>query len=127
MSKIHRSLKVLAAIIKRIEDDADFVDKLETLLDDERGLYAAAQMAPIAFDIFDEFTKNGRKGLESMLGTLNDMQLKFIIREHGLDSKKLAQKWKSKERLMTLILDRVEAKIEKGDIFLNFGRERTGA
>ena len=124
MSKINRSLKVLSLIIKRLEDDTDFIDKLEAFLVEKESSYAPESPRPVSFDIFDEFIKSGRQGLEPKLASLDEMQLKMLIKEHSLDSKKLAQKWKNKERLIALVLDRVESRVEKGNIFLNFGKDK---
>ena len=123
MSRETQNLNALAAVIKRLQQEPDFISKLENLLSSkpepkEKKVYAQSEL-----DVFSEFTQNGREGLNSKLAELNDIQLKNIIREHNLDSKKLAQKWKSHERLVSLILDKVESRVNKGSAFLTFGEE----
>jgi len=124
MSKPNRNLKALGEIIKRLEDDSAFIDMLEIFLNSKTKSNSLQRIHLSEFDVFDEFSKNGREELSMRLESLSEEQLKSIIREHNLDSKKLAQKWKNKERLVTLILDRVETKSTKGDVFLKFGEKK---
>lgn len=55
--------------------------------------------------------------LEGKLQALEIDQLKDIIAEHGMDRSKLAMKWKTKERLVELIVSTVVSRSQKGDAF----------
>ena len=55
--------------------------------------------------------------LESRLDALEVEELKDIIAEHSMDRSKLAMKWKTKERLIELIISTVISRSQKGDAF----------
>lgn len=57
--------------------------------------------------------------LKTRLDELSISELKDIIAEHGMDRAKLALKWKSKERLVDLIMTTVHNRSQKGDAFRN--------
>ena len=55
--------------------------------------------------------------LESRLEDLEVDQLKDIIAEHGMDRSRLAMRWKTKKRLVDLIIESVKNKVQKGEEF----------
>lgn len=55
--------------------------------------------------------------LKQKLEQLDVEALKDIIAEQGMDRSKLAMKWKSKERLVDLIVSTVASRAQKGDAF----------
>jgi hypothetical protein len=44
-------------------------------------------------------------------------ELKDIVAEHGMDSRKLAMKWKTPDRLIDLIVETVRERVTKGNVF----------
>lgn len=64
-----------------------------------------------------ELLRQGDANLRSQLQTLSLDQLKDVVSEHSIDSSRLALKWRSRERLMELIVSTVRNRIEKGDAF----------
>ncbi len=52
-----------------------------------------------------------------ILENLSEKELKDIIADYGMDSSKLAMKWKDKSRLVQLILDTSSRRASKGDAF----------
>ena len=56
---------------------------------------------------------------------LDTEQLKDIVAEHGMDTAKLAMKWKSSERLIEFIVSTVEARADKGRAFRGSSRADT--
>lgn len=60
---------------------------------------------------------NGDDSLKERLEALSIKELKDIIAEHGMDSSRLALKWKDKNRLISLILDTADRRASKGDAF----------
>lgn len=52
-----------------------------------------------------------------VLEPLSEKELKDIIADYGMDSSKLAMKWKDKSRLVQLILDTSFRRASKGDAF----------
>lgn len=59
--------------------------------------------------------------LEGRLAALEVEELKDIIAEYGMDRSKLAMKWKTKARLIELILSTVRSRSQKGDAFRSPG------
>ncbi len=55
--------------------------------------------------------------LQTRLQALDLEQLKDIVAEHGMDRSKLAMKWKTKDRLVELIVSTVISRSQKGDAF----------
>lgn len=64
-----------------------------------------------------EAIKQGEQSLASQLQSLNIDQLKDVVSEFAIDSSKLALKWKSRERLIDLIVLTTKGRLEKGDAF----------
>lgn len=56
--------------------------------------------------------------LRARLGALDIEQLKDIIAEYGMDTTKLAMKWKSSERLVSHIVQISINRAKKGEAFL---------
>ncbi len=52
-----------------------------------------------------------------VLSTLTEKELKDIIADYGMDTSKLAMKWKNRERLIQLILTTSFRRASKGDAF----------
>ncbi|MCK4793137.1 MAG: hypothetical protein KAV87_55920 [Desulfobacteraceae bacterium] len=71
---------------------------------------------PGAFDPMVVYRENPDK-LRPQLEELSIEELKDIIAEHGMDRSKLAMKWKTKDRLIALIVTTVESRMHKGDAF----------
>lgn len=67
-------------------------------------------------DPFDLYRK-GEATLEDSLNTLDMEQLRDIVAEHGMDPMRLAMKWKSKERVVELIVSVVRERSARGDAF----------
>lgn len=59
----------------------------------------------------------GEEHLRAELAKLNLEQLKDIVAEYGMDTARLALKWKSRERLVDFIVTTVAARNRKGDVF----------
>lgn len=66
---------------------------------------------------------SGEAQLRQKLDPLTVDQLKDIVSEHALDSSRLALKWKSRERLIELIVSTVSGRIQKGDAFRDKGKD----
>ena len=64
-----------------------------------------------------EAIKQGEHSLATQLQSLNIEQLKDVVSEFAIDSSKLALKWKSRERLIDLIVLTTKGRLEKGDAF----------
>jgi hypothetical protein len=60
---------------------------------------------------------SGEQHLRSELAKLELEQLKDIVAEYGMDTSRLALKWKSHERLVDFVVNTVVARNRKGDVF----------
>jgi len=70
-----------------------------------------------ALDPFQVFEAQGEDALRAGLASLSVEQLKDVVAHHGMDTARLAMKWKKSDRLVSLILDRVRQRSTKGDAF----------
>jgi len=74
----------------------------------------------------DPFTvrqESGEAGLRTWIDSQSIGQLKTIISAHRLDPTGNARKWKTKEKLVELIIDRVESRVKQGDVFRRYGED----
>jgi hypothetical protein len=104
-----------------IEQHPELVTDLE-FSDDIRSVARKRKLAspPIDFDVFQVYANEGGEGLYERLASLDVTALKRIVALHGFDQSKLAEKWRSKPRLLNLILDRVAARNDKGRVFKDY-------
>lgn len=73
--------------------------------------------APGPIDPFDIYRTSGDEGLRAALAALNLEQLRDIVAEHGMDSDRLAMRWRDPSRIAERIVERVAARTEKGSAF----------
>jgi hypothetical protein len=124
MSEIKDSAREIAKILRTL---ADRIEKKPELLKD-LGLEKIAitpkrpkkAQQPVDVDVFEIFSQGGEEALRNRLDLLELNALRRIVRHHGLDPSKLAEKWKNKERLISLIVDRVASRSEKGKAFKDY-------
>lgn len=117
--------KFSALIADEISQNKNFADKLGRLLDGEstsdapkrRNRRAPAKLDPFALLEFGEDVLSGE------LAKLNIDELKDIVSEYGMDTSRLALKWKNRQRLETLIIDATKRKASHGDAFWNSQRD----
>ena len=64
-----------------------------------------------------EFLPAGEHHLRAELAKLSIDQLKDVVAEYGMDTSRLALKWKSQERLIEFIITTALARHRKGDVF----------
>ena len=76
----------------------------------------SARRNPSRFDPMAVFREQPDE-LARRLEGLTVEELKDVVAEHGMDRAKLAMKWKSKERLVDLIVTAVRNRTQKGDAF----------
>jgi hypothetical protein len=117
--KIARILRIIAA---RIEENPELLKGIEISSSDIPTVRRKKKSEPpkIDFDIFEVYAKEGEGALHQKLDQLELATLKRIVATHGFDPSKLAEKWRNKERLVNLILDRVSARSDKGKVFKEY-------
>lgn len=77
----------------------------------------SGRRSPGAIDPFTVYADTGESGLRHALAALDLEQLRDIVAEHGMDHDRLAMKWKSPDRVIGRIVERVEAVSSKGFAF----------
>lgn len=80
---------------------------------------------PGVFDPIVVHRENPDK-LKLRLKELDIEELKDIIAEQGMDRSKLAMKWRTKERLINLIITTTESRVRKGDAFRTLPSNKDG-
>ena len=64
-----------------------------------------------------EIVAQGEATLRTALAPLDLEQLKDIVAEHGMDTRKLAMKWKDRARVEDLIVTFAKDRVAKGSVF----------
>jgi hypothetical protein len=117
--QVARILRILA---KEIENNPELLKNeefsLSDILKNKKGQKMENNL--IDFDIFEIFSRDGKEALLEKLNQLDLNSLKKIVSQHGFDQSKLAIKWRKKEPLINLIIDRVVARSNKGKVFENY-------
>ena len=121
----------MKAVIAEAEKNEDFANKLEEILlndsvekkvskektlNDIIGRRPSNRRDPAVFNPID-FVASGDDFLISKLEELTDKQLKDIIADYGMDTSKLAMKWKDRNRTINFIVDTAKRRASKGDVF----------
>lgn len=81
------------------------------------GAGRSGRRSPGVLDPFAVYADTGESGLRQALATIDLEQLRDIVAEHGMDHDRLAMKWKSSDRVIGRIVERVEAVSSKGFAF----------
>ncbi len=115
---------LLRAIADELEQNQSLAERIARNLDGGGGKKRTRNgKLAVGLDPF-EVLRHGNEGeLRARLESLEIPGLKALITQHGLDTTRLAQKWRDKERLVTFILERIRARSEKGDVFNTVGRD----
>lgn len=71
-------------------------------------------------DPFDIYQEEGQEGLLSWLQTLKLEELIEVISVNGLDPSRLSKRWKSTQKCIDLICERVSTRSQQGTVFLNY-------
>lgn len=114
-----RIANILRLLATKIESSPYLLDDLGLSLDDLPGkVRRRSKREPANIpDIFTIFSQGGEKALRAVLDRLELPVLRKVVSQHGLDPSKLAVKWRNKERLIQLIVERVLSRSEKGKTF----------
>lgn len=73
---------------------------------------------PGPWDPHAVFSEAGEEGLRARLQTLDIEQLRDIVAEHGMDTDRLAMKWRDASRVIDRITERVADRADKGEGFV---------
>lgn len=132
----HILRRLMEAVIEEAESNSEFSEKLTTILDGNIAeepkkqnptMITGAKRAGNRRDpaVLDPIVmiENDEATLWNKLQTLTDKELKDIIADYGMDPSKLAMKWKSRDRLIALIVETSRRRASKGDAFREQGDE----
>ena len=110
---------IIAAVIEETNINNEFRQKIENIINPP-GKKATKPRSKRNKGLIDPYVaiKQGRDSLSLKLGELTVEQLKDVISEHGLDATKNSMRWKKKERLIELIIQKSENRISMGEVFL---------
>lgn len=114
--------RILRLVAGKIEDNPDFLKETGLALGDIPivSRKKKTEEPHIDIDVFRIFSDEGEDVLRKKLEPLDSRLLVRIIRQHRFDPSKLAEKWKNKERLINLIVERVATRSDKGSVFKEY-------
>jgi hypothetical protein len=81
------------------------------------GAKRPSRRKPGPWNPFDVYSTSGADGLRERLVQLDLEQLRDILAEHGMDTDRLAMKWRDHDRVIARIVERVEDRSVKGASF----------
>lgn len=121
--EIDRITELISVILKRTMEDSKFIHTLELFLMDakvSKEEHESKKVKALAniMDIYNESKDN----LENRLEDLDVPSLVETIKHYNLDTSpnKKSYRWKTKSRLIDLILNQVSARANKGSEFINY-------
>lgn len=113
-----RAARFLRLIAAKLEEHPELLTGLDLAdLPAPAPRRKATSAPPLDFDVFAAFFAEGADGLRRQLEGLEIKELKAIVSRHGFDPSGLARNWRKREKLIELILQRVEARGRKGEVF----------
>jgi hypothetical protein len=125
LSDIRRRLKLLADLLAdEAERNPEFASALVEILGGtlppKKSIRAEKIQAP---DPFEALRLKGNEEFQKWLNDLSIKELKAIVRQQRFDPSRLSDKWKTKDRFVQLILDRVESRSKQGEAFRFYGKD----
>ncbi len=114
---------IFGEFLKEFKTNPGFRDRMTKLIEKQdirpdKDSKRSHRRKPGPFDPMEVY-HNHPELLKGRLEALEIDQLKDIIAEQGMDQRKLAMKWKSKDRLIEHIIALVTSRAQKGDAFRN--------
>lgn len=120
--------KVMHRLVDVICDEAESNPRLAERLQAALGLTSEdTKRAPkrqAALDPFAVLEEHGVSGLRRQLDDIDLNDLKAIVRLHRLDPSRLSDKWKTRDRFIDLIVERVDARAKQGSAFRDYKSQR---
>jgi hypothetical protein len=116
--------KLADLIADEAERDSGFAAALSDVLGSSPSPVQPARRATNAVSIPDPFDVYRTKNPEEFRTWLNGLtidELRAIVREHRFDPSRLSDRWKTKERFIKVISERVESRSKQGDVFRHYG------
>lgn len=113
--------KIFDEFVEEVRANPDLNSRIERLLEahtreEVKSSGQPHRRKPGPFDPMIVY-REGLDALRLRLEELDIEQLKDIVAEQGMDRSRLALKWRTKDRLVNLIVTSVESRVHKGDAF----------
>lgn len=115
-----RIAKALKKIGEKLEKDEIFLSELEKFLCLNNGRVNRKAEKDVDINVFEIFNKQGEELLRNNLQKLAIKHLIKIIQKNNFDTSKLSYKWKDKDKIIDLIVERLKTMMEKGKSFLEY-------
>lgn len=109
--------RILRSLASELERNPALREHVLTEIENERRIVPGSDPLEPKFDAIEVLRQGGVSALRKGLEVLEIPDLKGIITNQALDTTRLAQKWRSKERLVDFIIERMIARSQKGDAF----------
>ncbi len=114
--------KLSTCIADEILNNEEFSKRIGALFEGENSSLEEPKKtnrrAPAKIDPFALF-EQGIETLKTSLEVLDIEELKDVVAANGMDTARLAMKWKDRDRLINHIIDMTQRRSSRGDAFWN--------
>jgi len=113
--------KISGIITDEISTNKEFAKKISDVLGDDISSETPKRKnrrSPPKIEPFS-LLEQGEEKLSEALAGLNIDELKDVISANGMDTSKIAMKWKDRDRLVKHIIDVTKRKSSRGEAFWN--------
>lgn len=120
MEKAKKLANILKILAKKVVENPNLLADLDLAAEDIPDIKPKKKQEKnilIDFNIYQIFSNGGEKALREKLDPFDITVLRQIISQNSLDSSRLSRKWRKKEKLINLIVEKVAARSEKGNAF----------
>lgn len=118
MEKAKKLANILKILAKKVVENPNLLADLDLTAEDIPDIKPKKKQEKnilIDFNIYQIFSNGGEKTLREKLDPFDITVLRQIISQNSLDSSRLSRKWRKKEKLINLIVEKVAARSEKGN------------
>ncbi len=125
MSRKESKIRNLANALRLLADELEGNPEVTTAIsqafkksrEPQPRLKKSGQEYPRDLDLYQLNAQGGEQLLRESLNLLDTTALKKVVSEGGFDPSQLALKWRKKERLVNLIVERVAGRARIGEVF----------
>lgn len=114
--------KLSTCIADEITNNEEFSKKIGSIFEGEGPSVVKPKRtnrrAPAKVNPFDLY-EHGNEALKTALEALGIEELKDVIAANGMDTARLAMKWKDRDRLINHIIEMTQRRSSRGDAFWN--------
>jgi hypothetical protein len=119
--------KLSSCIADEISNNEEFSKKIGALFEGDTSFEVrpkkSNRRAPAKIDPFVLY-EQGNETLQTALETLEIEELKDVIAANGMDTARLAMKWKDRDRIINHIIEMTQRRSTRGEAFWNTGKDK---